>query len=131
MNVIKHALVFGLVAIGCHSASAQGAKRLPFADGTYVTDAAICRMTEDQRVARFGDQVGSMVRNIEGSQLDNSYELSCKIGSVKVSGSSVRFRANCESEGEPNTINGSWTRIDDRSFKIGNRTFTACGRLIR
>eukprot|EP01036_Dinobryon_divergens_P053213 gene53213-71140_t len=72
-------------------ALAQGVKRLPFPDGTYVTDQAICRMSEGQRIQKFGDAVGSMVRNIEGSKLDNSYELQCETRNVVQTVNKVKF----------------------------------------
>lgn len=128
---MRFIIVLGLLVTSVGTVDAQTLKRLPFPDGTYVTNPDLCRMTPDQQTAKFGDSVGSMVRNIEGRKLDNGYELSCQVASVMLSGAAIKFKANCESEGEPNTVNGSWMKVDEKSFKIGSRTFTACGRLIR
>lgn len=124
-------IMLGVLVISVGSANAQTLNRLPFPNGTYVTNPDLCRMTPDQQTTKFGDSVGSMVRNIEGRKLDNGYELNCEIRAVTVSGAAVKFRLVCEAEGETQTQNGSWIKIDDRSFKVGNRAFTSCGRLIR
>lgn len=108
----------------------QTQARLPFADGTYVTDPSLCRLSAAQINDRLGDATGSSVRQINGSRLTNGYELSCNVTNVAAQGYQVRFQARCESEGEATRINGVWTKIDDRSFRIGQRTYSACGRSI-
>lgn len=111
-----------------HAARAQGP--LPFADGTYVTDPALCAMTASETTTKFGDMTGAMVRNLKGNKLDNGYELSCTISNVRVSGNTVRFRAACEAEGEAQVIEATWVRLDPRRFRVGQRVFQWCGRLI-
>ncbi len=126
-------LVLAAVSMGFLSISAiaQNSNRLPFPNGTYVADAALCRMTAEQIISRYGDQTATLVRNIEGSKFDTGYETFCNIRNVVQAGSTVRFKLICEAEGEKQVSNGSWIKIDERSFKLGNRTFTSCGRLIR
>lgn len=130
MNGKQMILIVGMTALAT-IAQAQGAGRLPFPNGTYVTDPALCRQKPDQWTEGRGDSVALMVRSIEGKKLDDGYELFCEVSSVMVSGNAVRFKAKCEAEGEPRIVSGSWVKIDDRSFRIGNRTYTTCGRLIR
>lgn len=115
-------------ALAVGDALAQGP--MPFADGTYVTDPALCSLTAEQTTSKFGDMTGSMVRNLRGRKLDNGYELSCTLSNVRVSGNTVRFRATCEAEGEPQVIEGTWVRLDERRFRVGQRVFHGCGRLI-
>jgi hypothetical protein len=105
--------------------------RLPFPDGTYVTDPALCRQKPEQWIEARGDSVALMVRNIEGSKFDNGYETFCEVRNVVQNGNNVKFRLVCESEGETNSRSESLIKVDDRAFKIGNRTFTSCGKLIR
>lgn len=128
---MRFAIMLGLLVTSVGSVDAQTLKRLPFPDGTYVTDPALCRQKPEQWTEGRGDSVGLMVRNIEGRKFDNGYETFCEVRNVVQSGNSVKFRLVCESEGETAAQNGSWIKIDDRSFKVGNRTFTSCGRLIR
>lgn len=104
--------------------------RLPFADGTYVTEPGLCRLSADEITERFGDGTGLRVRQINGSRLTDGYEMSCNVGGVTTRGERVMFRARCDSEGEATRINGDWLKIDDRTFRIGQRTFMACGRSI-
>ncbi|WP_293801440.1 hypothetical protein [uncultured Bosea sp.] len=113
-------------------APSSGSKqaRLPFADGTYVTDPSLCRLNAQQINDRLGDATSLQVRQINGARLTDGYEMSCKVVSVSMQGDNVRFQAGCASEGEPTRIRGSWIKIDDRTFRIGQKTFQACGRSI-
>lgn len=104
--------------------------RLPFADGTYVTDPSLCRLSAQEINDRLGDTTGSRVRQINGNRLTDGYEMSCNVGGVAIQGDRVAFQARCESEGETTRINGAWIKIDDRTFRIGQRIYSACGRTI-
>lgn len=110
--------------------SASQQARLPFADGTYVTDPSLCRLNAQQINDRLGDATSLQVRQINGSRLTDGYEMSCKVNGVAMQGDNVRFQAGCESEGAPTRVKGSWIKIDDRTFRIGQRIFQACGRSI-
>lgn len=111
-------------------AEAQEVNRLPFADGTYVTDQALCRMSVSQMLARYRDRVGLMVRNIEGRMV-GGYESQCEVQSVAVAGNTITFQAKCSGEGTTWLRDETWVRVDARSFRIDDRTYRGCGRLIR
>lgn len=104
--------------------------RLPLEDGTYVTEPSLCRLTADQITEKLGDETGMRVRQINGNKLTDGYEMSCTIRAVSIRDQNVRFQATCSSEGERARINGAWTIIDAKTFRIGSRTFSACGRSI-
>lgn len=129
--ITKWAIVSVVVTCSATAVVGQDSRRLPFPDGTYVTRPELCRMTGEQISNRFTTDADIVVRHIEGRKLRGGYEMNCEVRSVALQGNAVRFRAMCEQEGEANAVNGSWVRIDDRSFRIGNRTYTSCGRLIR
>lgn len=112
------------------TAPQQAQTRLPFVDGTYVTDPSLCRLSAQQINDRLGDATSLQVRQINGARLTDGYEMSCNVIGVAVQGDNVRFQAGCEAEGESTRIKGSWIKIDARTFRIGQRTFQACGRSI-
>lgn len=100
---------------------------LPFRDGRYVTDEALCGLSEQQMLERHGDMLGAMVRVIDGPSLTNAYEMQCTVSDARVEGDDVRFRARCGREGQVDTVNGRYHRLSPTSFRLGQRTFTLCG----
>ncbi len=80
----------------------------------------------EERVARDGDLVGNKLRIIEGGKLTNGYEMSCTITTVNAKGASIRFDAMCNAEGEMEPVKGSWRKVSDTSFRIGERVFEKC-----
>lgn len=118
----------------CSGAASNGAavsssrpNALPFPDGRYVTDKALCGLSEQQMLERHGDMLGAMVRVIDGPRLTNAYEMQCTVGDVRVAGDDVRFRAKCGREGKADTVNGRYVRLSSTSFRLGQRTFSLCG----
>lgn len=103
------------------------AEPLPFNDGRYVTDPALCSLSEDKLLEQLGDAVAFSVRNIKGQSLDNAYETHCRISNVRKRGKSVRFKAHCDAEGETETINGHYRYISRNKFALGKRIFVRCG----
>lgn len=99
----------------------------PFPDGRYVTDKALCGLSEQEMLERHGDMLGTMVRVIDGPSLTNAYEMQCTVGDVRVEGDDVRFRAQCGREGQADTVNGRYVRLSPTSFRLGQRTFSLCG----
>ncbi len=99
---------------------------LPFTDGRYVTDPALCGVSDAELVRRHGDGVGAVVRNINGDALDNSYEMRCRIANVSVDGSDVTFDALCEAEGTIDKIRGHYVALSETAFRLGSRTFRRC-----
>jgi hypothetical protein len=61
---------------------------LPFPDGRYVTDKALCGLSEQEMLDRHGDMLGTMVRIIDGPRLTNAYEMSCTVSGVRSDGDS-------------------------------------------
>lgn len=108
----------------------EAASKLPFADGTYVTDTALCRMTANEIGEKYLDRIGAMVYNIRGSKLDNSYEMYCELANVQTSGKKVRFELYCETEGETDTSTETWTIVGKNSFRVGKKLYTYCGRFL-
>ncbi len=129
MVIALVAVGLGLVAMSAVPAEAAGP--LPFPDGTYVTDPALCRMTDRQRSERHGDELVLMVRHVEGNRLTDGYEMVCTVLSARTSGNTVRYRTRCNMEGRWETAAGTMTRLGETSFRIGTRTFRSCGRLAR
>ncbi len=117
------ALILGVAMTG--AAKAENA-RLPFPDGDYSTDASLCPLSPEERIARDGDLVGNKLRIIEGGKLTNGYEMSCTITTVNAKGASIRFDAMCNAEGEMEPVKGSWRKVSDTSFRIGERVFEKC-----
>lgn len=107
------------------SASAH-AQPLPFLDGRYVTDASLCPLSDQEMANRHGDMIGTMVRIIRGDQIFDGGEMFCTVGTVNVTGENVRFRAECSSEGETETVNGRYVRVSASSFRLGGNTFSLC-----
>lgn len=128
MAVTLLAAGLALVAISVVPAAAGP---LPFPDGTYVTDPALCRLTDRQRSERYGDELVLMVRHVEGNRLTDGYEMVCTVLSAGLSGNTVRYRTRCNMEGRWETATGTMTRLSESSFRIGTRTFRSCGRLAR
>jgi hypothetical protein len=108
------------------STASAGETRLPFADADYSTDATLCPLTPEQRIARDGDLVGNKLRVIAGDRLTNGYEMSCTVKAVSIKGASVRFEALCNAEGELEQVQGSWKKLSGTSFRIGERVFEKC-----
>jgi hypothetical protein len=127
----KNPVIAGVSVIVLYTSTALANGPLPFADGTYVTDPALCTLTQQKMLDIYGDSIGAMVVNIEGRSLDNGYEMYCKISKTSVTKKTIRFRAECDAEGETQRVNETWTRIDARSFRSRNRVFYWCGNLIR
>jgi hypothetical protein len=100
---------------------------LPFPDGRYVTDKALCGLSEQEMLDRHGDMLGTMVRIIDGPRLTNAYEMSCTVSGVRSDGDSIHFRAECGREGEAGTVAGRYVRVSDTSFRLGQETFSLCG----
>lgn len=107
-------------------ASSSEAAPLPFIDGRYVVDQKLCGLADDALFDRYQDQVGGMLRIINGSELSNGYEMSCRIDRVTITGADVRFRALCENEGEPTEVRATYRALSSTSFAIGSRRFTLC-----
>jgi hypothetical protein len=114
------------IAVALSVLPAAGETRLPFPDGAYATDAALCPLSPSERVEREGDIVGNKLRIITGNKLENGYEMSCLIERVRISGNSVRFEAACMAEGETEKVDGAWRKVSATSFRIGARLFTLC-----
>lgn len=108
----------------------HAAATLPFSDGTYVTDTVLCGMSAVAIGEKYGDRVGMMTYNIRGNRLDNGYEMYCEIENVRTSGKKIRFDLYCETEGETDTSTETWAIVDKKSFKVGKRLYTACGRFL-
>ena len=108
------------------TAIADGADRLPFNDGRYLTDPALCSDSNADLIKRLGDGIGAITRNINGDRLDNSYEMSCRIENVSVRGSDVTFDALCQAEGMVEKIRGHYVALSKDAFKLGARTFRRC-----
>jgi len=75
---------------------------------------------------RHGDMIGTMVRIISGNQIFDGGEMFCTVGSVNVAGDDVRFRAECASEGQTETVNGRYVRVSATSFRLRGDTFSLC-----
>lgn len=99
----------------------------PFPDGRYVTDKALCGLSEQEMLVRHGDMLGTMVRIINGTRLTNAYEMSCTVDNVRVDGDDVRFDAQCGREGQTSVVNGRYVRISPTSFRLGQKSFSLCG----
>ena len=100
--------------------------RLPLQDGRYVTDKALCSLSEAQMIERHGDMLGTMVRVIDGENLSDAYEMKCTVRDVRIEGDDIHFRAGCNREGEIATVNGRYARLSPTSFRLGRRTFSLC-----
>lgn len=128
---MRFIIVLGLLVTAVGSVDAQTLKRLPFPDGTYVADPGLCLVKSAQELTdKLSDNAAHMVRHIDGNKFE-TYETFCEVRNVVQNGSNVKFRLVCEVEGETQVRNGSWIKVDHKTFKIGNRTFTSCGRFIR
>ncbi|MEO1200379.1 MAG: hypothetical protein AAFX39_14295 [Pseudomonadota bacterium] len=99
---------------------------LPFPDGTYVTDPALCALSPQERVAQHGDMVGAMVLNVKGEAIDNGYESFCRVTRVRESSNDIRADLACSSEGEQFPVAWQLTRHDQTSFTIAGRTYRRC-----
>jgi hypothetical protein len=117
---------FYVASMICALTSVVHADPLPFPDGRYVTDPALCGLSEQQMLGRHGDMLGNMVRIIDGPHLTDAYEMKCSVSNVRVDGDDVRFRAQCNREGQVDIVNGMYTRLSPRSFRLGQETFTLC-----
>jgi hypothetical protein len=116
----------GVALLICFSSVVGFADPLPFPDGSYVTNEHLCSMSQDQRLVRYGDQLGAMVRNLSGDKIDNGYEMYCRIGRVQKFGQTVRFHAVCEMEGQNERVTANYEMVSPTSFRIGSRTFSLC-----
>lgn len=68
-------LKFTFILAACCAAQSDP---LPFVDGRYSTEPEACEFQNDaDLVEHYGDLFGGIVRNIEGNQLDNNYEMFC------------------------------------------------------
>jgi hypothetical protein len=122
-------LVVAMLAAG-PAAHAQQANQLPYPEGSYAVDPALCRMSARAIFRRYGDEIHTRVRNVRGQILD-SYEATCEIRSVTVAGNNITIQAMCSGEGETYPRTETWVRVNQRSFRVDNRTFVSCGRFIR
>lgn len=121
------AKLFGMTLLACSgTALAQQGDRLPFADGVYVANPELCLLSEEARLRKYGDEVSLTYREIAGSRLSDGFETVCRIETVQVSGNTVDYRGTCETEGMDGPGNGSFTRIDDRSFEQNGTVFRKC-----
>ena len=123
---MRKAFVLATLGIFLTGASAAQAEPLPFPDGRYVTDASLCPMSDQEMANLHGDMIGTMVRIIRGDQIFDGGEMFCTVGDVKISGDDVRFRAECASEGETETVNGRYVRVSATSFRLGGQAFSLC-----
>lgn len=106
--------------------SVSEADPLPFNNGRYVINLELCAVKQDKLVELYGDTVARMTRNIDGSHLDNGYELFCEIEGVRRLRNNISFDAYCESEGDRQKIRGSYLFISQNEFMIGKNKFTRC-----
>ena len=132
-RMVRSSVFLVALLVVASQAHAQSGSRQPFPyqSGTYTTEPRMCRMTADQWVDRYKDAVGAMVINLDGRNIDNGYELSCTIVGFRLSGSQLTISARCDAEGDRERRQLRWTVIDDSSFRVGSRTYGACGKLIR
>jgi hypothetical protein len=100
---------------------------LPFNDGRYVVDPELCFLDEDQMVNAYGDQVGQLMRTIEGDTLSDGYELYCQVSDVARAGKRVTFRAVCDSEGESRSVDGDYAFLSEDAFRVYGQVFGRCG----
>lgn len=130
MTTLASAFVILLGSTAFVSAHAETLKRLPFADGRYVTNQKLCALSASKMVEKFGDRVSTMVINIHGLKLDNGYELFCQTRKIRLQGKSLKFEVVCESEGQLEVSSENWTVLDKQRFKVNGQTYKACGKLI-
>lgn len=125
--------VLAAAAVVCLAltAHAQEASRLPFPDGSYVTNPAFCRMSMQALRARQHERVGVLVRDIDGRRFNRGWEVNCQMQSLTVRGSTINVRATCDAEGTTEPWNETWIRLNERSFRVGRRTYVGCGQFIR
>jgi hypothetical protein len=86
----------------------------------------MCALSDEELVDRYTDLIGTMVRNISGRKLNNSYEMDCEIGRVRSTKSTVYFDALCENEGEKSRKKGVYKIVSATSFRIGSDLFSLC-----
>lgn len=106
--------------------SVASADPLPFKNGKYVTDPKLCSMTDAEANLAFGDQIGLMTRNINGSELSNGYELFCSVKAAENDGNRIIFSALCDAEGESEEIVASYGFISETSFSLRGQIYTLC-----
>jgi hypothetical protein len=99
---------------------------LPFPDGRYVVDLALCPFTTEQLSFEYGDGIHSFVRHIDGPNLDDTYEGSCEITSVTRNGPRINFEAACHAEGEAYDRTDTFEEANFRTFRHQGLTFLHC-----
>ena len=120
-------LLMGTAALGFSGliATAQ-ADPLPFQDGRYLNENSLCSLTDDELVARVGDDIYTTLIEIDGSTLNEGYGAYCEVGKVTRNGNAVDFEASCDVEGDTNIVRFSYTFISPTSFQVGGSVYTLC-----
>src|SRR5690349_15145012 len=99
---------------------------LPFEDGRYVVEPELCFWNDEQMMFAYTDRLGRLQRNIDGETLSDGYELSCQVSNVQRDGNKVTFTALCQTEGEEETIEGSYTFLSPNAFRLYGQSFRRC-----
>lgn len=101
------------------------AVELPFVNGRYLSDAALCGLDDGQIVDRIGDEIYDVLYVIEDGLVSggDSY---CEVQAVSRHGQDVLMDAECATDGYEDNVTLKMTYISDGAFRSGDRTFERC-----
>ena len=107
--------------LNVHAASVE----LPFVNGRYLSDAALCGLADGQIVDRIGDEIYEVLYVIEDGHVKggDSY---CEVQAVSRQGQDVLMDAQCGTDGYEDNVTLKMTYISDGAFRRGDRTFERC-----
>lgn len=126
LPIFKVSVFPSILGLLLASSTATAEPGLPIPDGRYTTDYRLCMPTDQSHIDMLGDLVGAYVRNIAGHYITNDYEMECEIQKVTTKENVSNFTADCQAEGDIERVHGRYTRIDDQSFRLGDRIFRLC-----